>query len=58
MYSDPVRVVGLSLPNRLIQQVDAIADRETISRAAVIRRAIMILLEQEKHRTNIAKRRP
>lgn len=58
MRTEQVSVVGLSLPNRLIREIDALADREMISRAAILRRAVMNLLEQEKHYNNTAKRRP
>lgn len=58
MRTETVSVVGLSMPNRLIREIDALADREMISRSAVLRRAIMDWLKQEKARENTAKRRP
>jgi len=57
MRNDTVSVVGLSMPDRLIREIDALADREMISRSAVLRRAIMNWLAQEKHRDNTTKRR-
>ncbi|KAB0268470.1 hypothetical protein [Microvirga brassicacearum] len=41
MRSDPIKIVGLGLPVELIKAIDRLADRELISRASWLRRAIL-----------------
>lgn len=50
MKSSPGKRFILSLTQEILQQVDALAEEQGISRAELFRRAMILFLEQEKRR--------
>jgi metal-responsive CopG/Arc/MetJ family transcriptional regulator len=48
MRTEPTQVVGLGLPIAIIREIDRLADRELISRASWLRRAILKELAKNK----------